>query len=129
MKRESKKRHSSARDHNKRLNAVFKALENSGIVARRNFSCCQTCGDFEMKEKIANARAKGGKPVRGFVYSFEGDEQKVREAGGLYLRAAAVRGEEQATVAVMREIVGTLESAGLRIVWDGLGTTRIRVLF
>ncbi len=44
-----------------RLDAAFAALEDAGIVARQNFTCCGTCGSAEIWDEIGEARDRAGR--------------------------------------------------------------------
>src|SRR5262245_23929207 len=41
-----------------RLDAAFADLEGQGIVARQNFTCCQTCGHYEIWEEVRAAQQR-----------------------------------------------------------------------
>lgn len=66
-----------------RLDWVFAYLEKTGIAARQNYWCCQTCGTsaiaFASREAVAR-----GKPYVGFIYYHEQDLENALDTG--YLR-------------------------------------------
>lgn len=102
-----------------RLKAVFEQLNRVGITARMNFSCCQTCAVSEIREE-----ANPGD--RGFVYYHQQDA--VRAAGGsLYLAFGAYSKVDPEGVAVGRDAVVALESAGFTTQWNGTVGQRILI--
>lgn len=109
-----------------RLDAAFAALEDAGIVARQNFTCCGTCGSAEIWDEIGEAR-DSGRPVRGYGFYHMQDSESAAEGHGLYLNYGAVEEGEDAALAVGREIVVTLARSGLSPDWNGSWSTRIAV--
>jgi hypothetical protein len=109
-----------------RLDFAFLMLEEAhGIVARHNFTCCQTCGHSEIWGEVRAAQAQG--PVTGYVFYHEQDTERAVEGGHLYLAYGAVDDDDAATRDVARRIVQTLEEAGLPVEWNGDPRQRIRV--
>ncbi|HWG47196.1 MAG TPA: hypothetical protein VN688_30815 [Gemmataceae bacterium] len=108
-----------------RLDWAFEELNRAGIVARQNFTCCSTCGHYEIGDEIEQAQAE--RSVEGYVFYHMQDTESACEAGYLYLAYGAVEEGEGAMVAVGRKIVLALEGAGLRTEWNGQGDTRIHV--
>lgn len=107
-----------------RLDAAFGELEGRGIVARQNFSCCQSCGSREIWEEVDEAERLGAS-VRGHTYYHVQDTQGAAEGGGLYLAYGAV--EEEGIVEIGREVAAVLNAHGLATEWDGSPEKRIRV--
>ena len=108
-----------------RLDRAFQELEQRGIVARQNFACCQTCGNSEIGEPIAEARKKG--PVKGYVYYHEQDTERAGSGQELYLASGSVGGTEEDALAVANTIVEKLENQGLTVRWEGKLDKRIIV--
>lgn len=107
-----------------RLDAAFRDLEQRGIVARQNFSCCQTCGSAEIWGEMEEADERGP-DVRGYAYYHLQDTQGAAEDGGLYLAYGAV--EEDGIAAIAHEVVAVLRAHGLAVEWDGSTARRIHV--
>lgn len=105
-----------------RLDRAFDELEGRGIVARQNFSCCQTCGSQEIWGEVDDA-AEEGMPVRGHTYYHAQDTERAAEGGGLLLAYGSV--EDDGTAEVGREIVAVLNAHGLATEWDGSPGNRI----
>lgn len=101
-----------------RLDRAFEALNAGGIVARHDFTCCQTCGFAEIGAEIADAAA-AGIDVTGFTFYHHQDTDSATEGGGLFLSYGHVDGGETHSVAVGRVIVNALEAAGLQTSWSG----------
>jgi hypothetical protein len=107
------------------LDAAFTKLERSGIVARQNFTCCQTCGFAEIGDELDQVKASGIY-VRGLTFFHQQDTESAVEGGGVYLSYAATEdGHDGAEIA--REIVAVLTAHGLKPNWDGTTAQRIEV--
>lgn len=109
-----------------RLDAAFAALDDAGIVARHNFTCCGTCGSAEIWDEIGEAQ-DSGRPVRGYGFYHMQDSESAAEGHGLYLNYGAVEEGEEAALAVGHEIVATLARSGLKADWNGSWNRRIAV--
>ena len=109
-----------------RLFAVFDALDRDGIVARADFTCCQTCGHAEIGDEA-------GDDARGYVFFHRQDTESAVAGGGVWLaygsfgEPAAGQGPAAADEAVAREVVAALTASGLPVEWDGSARTRIKV--
>lgn len=106
-----------------RLDEGFAELDRHGIVARQNFTCCQTCGHTEIKAEII--KTKKHRPVRGYVFFHWQDTESAVRSGYLYLAFSSVSGKEQESELVAGEIVASLHHAGLEADWNGSVRTRI----
>lgn len=109
-----------------RLDRAFEALNEGGIVARHDFSCCQNCGLAEIGDEI-QAALDAGVDVSGFTFYHTQDMDGAVGGRGLYLTYGHVDGGETSGVAIGRVIVDTLRAAGLDTDWDGTFGQRIRV--
>jgi hypothetical protein len=109
-----------------RLDAAFEALNDGGIVAMHDFTCCQNCGLAEIGAEIGTAK-EAGVDVVGFAFYHSQDTDAAAAGHGIYLTYGHVDGGEVNGVAVGRVIVTALEEAGLKIVWDGTMGKRINV--
>jgi len=108
-----------------RLDRCFADLEKDGIVARQNFTCCQTCGHAEIGDEIAAAEKRGA--VAGYTFYHQQDTEHAAEGGGVYLAYGALSAEEAKSLAVANRIVDALGRAGLKVTWDGKSSSRILV--
>jgi hypothetical protein len=109
-----------------RLDAAFAQLEEDGVVARQNFSCCGNCGATEIWDEV-RAVEDTGITVRGYAFYHMQDTEGAVDGGGLYLNYGACDEGEDAALAVAREIVAELEAHGLQTQWDGTWDKRIGV--
>jgi hypothetical protein len=109
-----------------RLDAAFAALEQRGVIARQNFSCCGNCGSSEIWDEIDAAR-DAGDPAHGYAFYHIQDTENAADGGGLYLNYGAVDEGEAAALSVAREIVDALRAKGLKADWDGSWDQRIGV--
>jgi len=109
-----------------RLDAAFEALEEEGIVARQNFTCCGTCGASEIWDEIEAAQDEG-LGVEGYAFFHMQDTESAVEGHGLYLNYGACDQGEDKAVAIGHRIVEQLEAHGLTTRWDGRLEQRIGV--
>jgi len=109
-----------------RLDAAFDALEEEGIVARQNFTCCGTCGATKIWDEIEAAQDEG-MTVEGYVFFHMQDTESAVEGQGLCLNYGACEQGEDAAVAIGHRVVAALEAQGLRTEWDGRLEQRIGV--
>ncbi|MEV5748014.1 hypothetical protein AB0L00_09365 [Actinoallomurus sp. NPDC052308] len=105
-----------------RLIRAFRELETAGIIARENFTCCQSCGTAE----IGGEAPEGAEP-RGYVFCHHQDVQAAVGGHGVYLSYGAFGGDEAATTRIGEEIVAVLRRHGLTPDWNGDSGRRIAV--
>lgn len=101
-----------------RLLSTFATLDERGIVARADFTCCGTCGHTEIG-------AEAEDDARGYVFFHQQDTERAAEGGGLFLAFGAFQDGD--TAAVGREVVAALAAANLPTEWDGTAGQRILV--
>lgn len=109
-----------------RLDLAFEKLEDAGIIARQHFTCCGTCGISDMRIEVDEAEERGLK-VRGYTFFHQQDTDRAVEGDGLHLNYGAMEDGEAAALAIGREVVATIESCGLKTIWDGSWDKRIGV--
>ena len=104
-----------------RLHGAMKTLEAKGIVARENFTCCNTCGNAEIGMEIDDYEKASGESARGYTFFHQQDTESAAEGYGVYLAygRAADNGTEEDSVNIGKEIAETMSQAGLNIKWDG----------
>lgn len=115
-----------------RLDRAFERLEQAGIVARQDFTCCQTCGHAEIGEEIEQARAH--RAVRGYTFFHQQDTEGAAEYGSLHLAFGAALPEGtpkeellSAEAQIAGEVVAALRAEGLAPSWNGEVTRRIEL--
>ena len=105
-----------------RLLRAFRDLETAGIVARANFTCCQTCGTAEIGGEVPE-----GSAVRGYTFCHQQDVQAAVEGHGLYLSYGVLGDDSGDAVRIGEEVVAALRSHGLAPDWSGDPGRRIEV--
>lgn len=109
-----------------RLDAAFAALEESGVLARQDYSCCQNCGHGELWDEM-QAALEERPEVHGYTFYHGQDTDSAVEGEGVCLAYGAAEPGERAEVAVGHEVVAALEAQGLETEWDGTRSKRIWV--
>jgi hypothetical protein len=100
-----------------RLDEAFAALNQHGIVARQDFSCCNNCGFTDIWEEIE--KEEEHQPVKGYVFfHLQGTELAIR-SGRLLLCYGCVEEDEAVFVQVAHKIVAELRRVGLDAKWQG----------
>lgn len=111
-----------------RMTMAFAVLETDGIVARMNFTCCQTCGFAEIGQEAASDTA-----ARGFVFFHAQDAERLAaEPATLLLSYGAFGASNQAAyetavLEIGHRVVAAIETAGLTPRWNGSLSDRIGV--
>ncbi|MFB8202116.1 DUF6891 domain-containing protein [Kitasatospora purpeofusca] len=110
-----------------RLEAAFDALEELGIVAAMDFTCCASCG-------YAEIGGEAEEDSRGFVFFHQQDTERAADGGALMLRYGGFQLDGESTEAAVRRtaevgraVVAALTAAGLPSEWDGAPETAIEV--
>jgi hypothetical protein len=111
-----------------RMNEAFAALEENGVLARMDFSCCQNCGSGEIADE---ARTWEHGP-HGYVFFHAQDAERLaQEPALLHLSYGAFTADREgyaaAALAVGDQVVTAVRKAGLRVHWDGTLARRIAV--
>jgi len=109
-----------------RLVAAFSELEQAGIVAREDFSCCCNCGSSEIRDEMKNVK-ESGRQVRGFTYYHMQDTEAAVEGLGIYLSYGADQEGVAPALEIAREVAATIRRHGLVVDWDGVWGKRIGV--
>lgn len=99
-----------------RLDAAFAELEMQGILAKQNYSCCQTCANAEINIEIEE-RIEDGQHVDGYVYYHAQDTEGAVDGDGMYLAYGGCDGPES-TLRIAHIAVEVLSRHGLKVRWD-----------
>jgi hypothetical protein len=111
-----------------RLQEAFDDLNNQGVVALMNFTCCQTCGTTEIDDAVI----PGTNPL-GYTFFHAQDAECIPD-GATYLsfgpfgRYDNDEGYTAAAAMVGNQVARTLKKHGLTVNWDGTVARRICVL-
>lgn len=91
-----------------RVSAAFKAIRKQGYVARMNFSCCSSCGYYELSQIV---KKRGG---AGFVFWSRQVEQRAWRDGKLVdTLNLSWAGDASKLVTALREAGLDVEHGGL----------------
>ncbi|MGC3955503.1 MAG: hypothetical protein QM804_14850 [Propionicimonas sp.] len=136
-----------------RLRSAFEALQADGVVARMNFTCCNTCGTDEIDAERTPLEGAEGYPFRESEYTFfhQQDADGLADSPTtLYLTYSAWRpnpdldpalleaaraGDEAARSQVIagtdrragERVAAALRQQGLTVSWDGNPQTRLAI--
>ncbi len=138
-----------------RMAAAFARLRQQGLVARMNFTCCQTCGTAEIDDERTPLKgaAPGEYPWREWAYTFfhQQDAERLADSPSvLYLSYSAFRAAPHLDPALVRAardgdadarrrvhadtdgavgsiVVAALREHGLEVDWAGDPGDRIKV--
>lgn len=100
-----------------RLDEAFAALNQQGIVARQDFSCCNNCGFTEIWDEIEEEEKR--QPVEGYVFYHLQATETAIESGQLLLAYGCVEEGEAALVRIANKVVAELRRVGLDASWGG----------
>lgn len=67
------------------MDAAFKLLRKEGYYARKAFSCCGSCGSYELAENIKDRYVKTNKLMKGGIFYSTQSRTSVEDYGGVYL--------------------------------------------
>lgn len=111
-----------------RLELAFDQLEDAGIVARQNFTCCGTCGAAEIQAEIEDFEFEG-RTALGYVFFHQQDTERAVEGSGLYFSYGSVEdGPEEAHLAIGQQVHDTMAAVGLKPHWNGKIDQRVGVM-
>jgi hypothetical protein len=100
-----------------RLDKAFASLNQQGIVARQNFSCCNNCGFTEIWEEVEHEEER--QLVEGYVFYHLQCAERAVETGQLLLAYGCIEEDELVLNRVANTIVAELREAGLDARWQG----------
>lgn len=95
-----------------KLTEAFSELSKNGIVAKENFTCCSSCGSYE----IGNHALQGD---YGYVFYHQQDTEKALEGYGIYLGYGTVGLAKKSLEEITEQIVQTIQRHGLKVDWNG----------
>jgi hypothetical protein len=108
-----------------KLDEAFAELDRNGIVARQNYTCCQTCGHTEIAYELGKTSVH--RRVYGYVFFHRGDAESVTSEGDLYLAYGTLNQGDDEAVAVAHEVVAVLRKHGFTVEWNGRIQKRIGI--
>lgn len=109
-----------------RLDAAFAELEKSGIISRQDFSCCGTCGSYEIGDEMLKS-SEAGVLVRGYTFYHMQDTESAVDGYGLCFNYGSIDEPPESSVAIGHEIVSVLKRHDLNPQWSGSLLKRIQL--
>lgn len=103
-----------------KLTSAFEELSENGIVAKENFTCCQSCGSYEIWEHAVEGDV-------GYVFYHQQDTERAVEGEGVYLSYGHIGVAKKPLTEITEQIVKTIEKHGLKVDWNGSVNTRMLV--
>lgn len=100
-----------------RLDEAFAALNQQGIVARQDFSCCNNCGFTEIWDEIEKEEQEH--PVEGYVFYHLQCTERAIESGQLLMAYGSVEEGKGLLARVANKVVAELRRVGLNGSWGG----------
>jgi hypothetical protein len=101
------------RTDNDRLTDAFRALDAAGVVAREDFTCCQTCGINAIDDEVT-----GELPAHGYVFYHGYDTIEAVQGGGVWLAFGAMEADGPPDEEIGDQVVAALRAEGLEVEWD-----------
>ncbi len=109
-----------------RLDVVFEAMNEHGIVALQNAGYTQSDGISDVTEYYEEAGGTDSHIVA-FCFYHGQDLERVVDSGELFLTFGDINGDDNKGANVGRRIQGMLQQAGFSVEWDGTIKTRILI--
>ncbi|MFD3686588.1 DUF6891 domain-containing protein [Nocardiopsis sp. NPDC058631] len=107
-----------SRTDGERLTRAFRALDESGIIAREDFTCCDACGRAVLDAELGVRNSEpGGAATRGYAFYHHGESRLA--AGGAPLAVGFESSHPIRLAAVGEEVAEVLRAHGLTVDWDG----------
>lgn len=101
------------------LDEAFANLNEQGIVARQDFSCCNNCGFTEIWDEVEKEEKR--RVVEGYVFYHLQCTERAIKTGELLLAYGCVEEDETVFRRVANKIVAELRKVGLDAKWEGTG--------
>lgn len=109
-----------------KLKEAFKLLRKQKMIALQNFSCCGSCGSYEISVMGDEKGKKAGIYPAGYVFYHRQDTDTLKNNGAVYLRYGnfsnkndRTRKGSLETKEVGKLIVKAMKTVGLETEWDG----------
>ncbi|MFD6949312.1 hypothetical protein A6A08_12830 [Nocardiopsis sp. TSRI0078] len=115
-----------SRTDGERLTRAFRALDESGVIAREDFTCCDGCARGALNGELAARNSDpGGQAARGYAFYHAQDSAHAAAGSPLTIRFEATHPLRRA--AVGEETAEALRAHGLTVDWDGDPDRGLRV--
>ena len=100
--------------------AFIELVTEHNIKAEQDFTCCGSCGHYEMKQCPEDCKC-----WKGYCFYHMQSSEGLLETGEVYLQHNAMKEEDSDMVA--RTICDVLEEYGFEVEWEGDTSKAIRV--
>jgi hypothetical protein len=100
-----------------RMDKAFETLNQQGIVARQDFSCCNNCGFTEIYDEVE--AAEKDRPIFGYVFYHLQCTEWVIKTGQLLMAFGRIEEDSEALHRVGNAVVAELCRVGLNASWGG----------
>lgn len=97
-----------------KIDEAFDKLNELGILARKDWTCCQTCGHYEIKDELKECG------LTNYVFYHDQDTDYLNERGFTYIAYGL---DKKAKKVVMK----VFKHYGLNPEWNGSEKTRIKI--
>ena len=97
-----------------KIDAAFEKLWDLGIMAIKDWTCCQTCGHAEIKEELEECG------MTNYVFYHDQDTDDLNERGYTYLAFDLDKNAKKLVMKVFKHY-------GLNPEWNGSEKTRIKI--
>ena len=118
--------HSNYERASELITLAFKELRRQGIVSRKNYMCCQTCGSAGIEDYVDNLPEKKKSLIRGRVFYHHQSNDGFKQSGKVFLYYGEVGPNSLPGVEVGKLIVESLKKQGLSVEWNGLDSSAIQ---
>ena len=107
-----------------RLDQAFDDLKSRGIIAQHHYTCCGTCGMFEIDLHL-KYESKQGRQWRGYTFYHVQDTESAIHGNGQFLYYGSSKDDQQESILIGHEIMEVLKDCGFDPQWDGSIEKRI----
>lgn len=104
-----------------KVKLAFQELSKQGLIAKMNFSCCNTCGNYEITTSHVNNPKLRNK--KGYVFYHRQSHNSFKESGNCYLNYGAFYSGDDSFESTKTKEIGelifqALKNQDLPVIWD-----------
>lgn len=115
-----------------KINFSFKVLRATGIQAKSNFSCCNSCATFELCDNRKDSE-KLQKKYKGFCFYHQQEASSLKRLAdvsedlSVLLNFGSFEDDKISDAEVAKSIIDVLKNQGLKVTWNGDVSQKILV--
>jgi len=94
------------------ISQLFKNLRKKGILARQNFSCCGSCGSYELFNYIKDTDKIG------YVFWHHQENKSFKKHGEVFLHFSSKSDDDAETIKIGKTIVEEIIKLNLPYEWN-----------